>query len=155
MKEKSSWRTTKKINYNKTFPSFIINIWLLINCALLMVVVFSEYLSPLWGFILLGWYIIISSPLGLSVAVIYRLYCCLLFPYWLSCLMYCRAVGVLCRCPLFVVSLLLLTLVVTCYLSKYKYQPFYKQITHVNKIVCACLYSSLGVCVYSLVLLKV
>jgi hypothetical protein len=39
-----------------------------------MVVVFSEYLSPLWGFILLGWYVIISSPLGLSVAVIYRLY---------------------------------------------------------------------------------
>jgi hypothetical protein len=32
-------------------------------------VVSSEYLSPLWGFILLGWYVIISSPLVLSVAV--------------------------------------------------------------------------------------
>lgn len=79
-----------------------------------MVVVFSEYLSPLWGFILLGWYIIISSPLGLSVAVIYRLYYLLTIALLaVPAAYYFRAVGVLCRCPLFVVSLLP-TLVVPC-----------------------------------------
>lgn len=61
-----------------------------------MVVVFSEYLSPLWGFILLGWYVIISSPLGLSVAVIIVCTTCLLFPCWLFLLLTISVLWVYC-----------------------------------------------------------
>ena len=65
-----------------------------------MVVVFSEYLSPLWGFILLGWYVLLLSLVG---AVLLLTISLLAVPA----AYYFRAVGVLCRCPLFVVSLLL------------------------------------------------
>lgn len=156
-KIKSSWWTTKKINYNKTFPSLNINIWLLPICTFLMVLIIwlLVALSPPLNRVVLTWVgvFIIAPLLGLSVAVYLlsvllltiAVLCCWCLCAWLCyCLdsyivpfpwcCVCRCVSLLTIallavllgllwCPLFVVSLLLPTLVVPCYLSKHKYQP--------------------------------
>ena len=60
-------------------------------------VVSSEYLSPLWGFILLGWLFIYCPFMGLSVAV-YLLSVLLLTIALLAVLLLTISVLCCCRC---------------------------------------------------------